>query len=267
MNTLPINIFYAYAKEDEKFRIQLVKHLSLLKRQGIISNWYFRMLTGGDEWRGKIDHQINNSPIILLLISSDFISSDYCYDVEMKRAIELHNSKKAHVIPIILRPVDWQSSPFSKLQALPTDGKPITQWSNWDEAFLDIAQGIRQACEDFLGLKTADIQVPSIGNNTLPSPERSTDNVYCTRCGAMVGDQSICTGIYTYHDFKPYSGNVYCTRCGVKAGDKSTCTGIYTYHDFKPYSGNVYCTRCGVKAGDKSTCTGIYTYHNFKSYH
>jgi hypothetical protein len=235
MNNLPLNIFYAYAEEDERFRIQLERHLSLLKRQGIISGWHFRMLTGGDEWRGEIDHHINNSQMILLLISSDFISSDYCYDVEMKTAIKLHESKKARVIPVVLRPVDWQTSPFSKLQALPTGANPVTQWPNQDEAFLDVAQGIRQACEKLLGPKTAYIQAPSIDHNALPSPKRRTAKVYCTRCGAKAGERSTCTGIYTYHDFKSYSGNVYCTRCGAKAGERSICTGIYTYHNFASY--------------------------------
>ena len=224
MNTLPLNIFYAYAKEDEKFRIQLEKHLSLLKRQGIISGWHFRMLTGGDEWRGEIDHHINNSQIILLLISSDFISSDYCYDLEMKTAIKLHESKKARVIPVILRPVDWQTSPFSKLQALPIGANPATQWPNQDEAFLDIAQGIRQACEKLLGLKTTDIQVSSTSDNALPSAERQTKNVYCARCGVTPGQASTCIGIYSDHNFMSYSGNVYCARCGATPGKKSTCT-------------------------------------------
>jgi len=266
MNTSPINLFYAYAKEDEDFRIQLEKHLSLLKRQGIISDWHFRKLTGGDEWREKIDNHINNSQIILLLISADFISSDYCYDVEMTRAMELHKSQKARVIPVILRPCDWHSSPFSKLQALPTDGKTITQWSNQDEAFLDIVQGIRRACEDLLGLKTADIQVPLISHNALPSSGHRTKNVYCIRCGVIAGAKSTCIGNYKNHDFRLYSGDVYCAHCGIKAGAKSTCIGTYTYHYFCSYSGDVYCARCGIKAGAKSTCIGTYTYHDFKGY-
>jgi hypothetical protein len=267
ISTLPINVFYAYAKQDEEFRIQLEKHLSLLQRQGIISSWYFRKLTGGDEWRGKIDHQINNSPIILLLISSDFISSDYCYDVEMKRAIELHDSKEARVIPIILRPVYWKSSPFAKLQALPTDGKPITQWPNWDEAFLDIAQGIIQACEDLLGAKISDIQFTSITHNTLSSSERRIKNVYCSRCGAIPGQPSTCVGLELYHDFCSYSGNVYCARCGATPGKKSTCLDVINpYHDFRSYFGNVYCSRCGATPGQPSTCVGLELYHDFCSY-
>ena len=266
VNTLPINLFYAYAEEDEKFRIQLEKHLSSLKREGIISDWHFRKLTGGDEWREKIDYNINNSQIILLLISSDFISSDYCYDVEMTRAMELHKSQKARAIPVILRPVDWQTSPFSELQALPTDGKPVTQWPDLDEAFLDIAKGVRQACLDLPVSKTADIQVPLIIHNALPSSGRRTKNVYCIRCGVIAGAKSTCIGTYKNHDFRLYSGDVYCSYCGIKAGAKSTCIGTHTYHYFCSYSGNVYCARCGINAGAKSTCIGTYIYHDFKGY-
>ena len=267
MNALPLNIFYAYAKEDEEFRIQLEKHLSLLKRQGIISGWHFRMLTGGDEWREKIDHHINNSQIILLLISSDFISSDYCYDVEMNTAIKLHNSQKARVIPVILRPVDWQTSPFSKLQALPTSGKPVTQWSDWDEAFLNIAQGVRKACQNLPGPKTDDTQFPLISHNPVPSSERQTKKVYCARCGAIPGEPSTCTGVAPYHDFHRYYSNVYCARCGATPGEPSTCIGIELYHDFQPYSGNIYCARCGAIPGEPSTCTGVEPYHDFHRYH
>jgi len=266
MNALPINIFYAYAKEDEKLRIQLEKHLSLLKRQGIISGWHFRMLTGGDEWREKIDHHLNNSQVILLLISSDFISSHYCYDVEMKTALELHNSQKARVIPVILRPVDWYTSPFSKLQALPSGGKPVTQWPNRDKAFLDIAQGIRQVCQNLLQPKTAHTQVPSTPHNALPSSKHSTISLYCTRCGATAGDRSECIGLHTYHDFRPYSQKLYCPRCGAVPGHRSECVGLNTYHDFQPYSQKLYCPRCGAVPGHRSECVGLNIYHDFQPY-
>src|SRR5205823_7859813 len=84
--------------------------------------------------------------------------SDYCYDIEMKHALEQHHTNNACVIPIILRPVDWKGAPFANLQALPTDAKPITTWSNQDEAFLDVTRGIRAAIED---LHTPPISRPS----------------------------------------------------------------------------------------------------------
>ena len=269
MNISPLNIFYAYAKEDEEFRIQLEKHLSSLKREGIISDWHFRKLTGGDEWRKKIDHHLNNSQIILLLISSDFISSNYCYDVEMARAMELHKSQKARVIPVILRPVHWQTLPFSELQALPSDGRPVKQWPDLDEAFLDIAKGVRKACRDLSRPKTADSQVSStrhINFRAWEAWEPQFKGVYCARCGATPGQPSTCIGNYQHHNFMSYSGEVYCAHCGAIAGRKSTCTGIDPFHEFMSYSSNAYCARCGATPGQPSTCIGNYQHHNFMSY-
>lgn len=146
-----IRIFYSYSHKDEEYRRRLETHLSLLRRQGIIAEWHDRKIVAGDEWKGAIDSNIRQSQLILLLISPDFVASDYCYDVEMTLALNLHEQGLAKVIPIILRPVDnWQSAPFSKLQALPQDGKPVTKWSSRDDAFMNCTQGIRKAIEEFL---------------------------------------------------------------------------------------------------------------------
>jgi hypothetical protein len=143
-----VEVFFSYSHKDERYRKQLESHLSLLKRQGVITDWHDRRIQAGTEWAGQIDEHLESAGIILLLVSSDFLASKYCYDVELTRALERHEAREARVIPIILRPVDWHSAPFAKLQALPRDGKPVTKWSNRDEAFLDIAQGIRKAVED-----------------------------------------------------------------------------------------------------------------------
>jgi len=140
-----MGIFFSYAHEDEELRDELQKHLSILERQGVITSWHDRKIGAGKEWKGEIDTHLNTARLILLLISSDFIASDYCWGVEVKRAMERHEAGEARVIPVILRPVDWKSAPFGKLQALPTDAKPVTTWSDRDEAFFDVAQGIRAA--------------------------------------------------------------------------------------------------------------------------
>lgn len=108
MNRGSIKVFLSYAHEDEVLLKTLETPLSLLKRQGIISTWKDRDITAGSEWNRPIDAQLDMVQIILLLVSPDFIASDYCYSVEMKRAMELHQPGEASVIPIILRPVDWQ---------------------------------------------------------------------------------------------------------------------------------------------------------------
>jgi hypothetical protein len=146
-----LEVFFSYAHEDEKLRDELVKHLSLLKRQGVIRDWHDRQITAGTEWAGAIDAHLQSAQIILMLVSADFMASDYCYDVEMQRAMERHEAREARVIPVILRPVDWQGAPFGKLQALPTDGKPITNWPNQDAAFVNVARGIRAVAQELTG--------------------------------------------------------------------------------------------------------------------
>lgn len=137
-----IEIFYAYSHRDEQLRNELEKHLYVLKRTDLITGWHDRRIDPGAEWAGQIDKNLDTAQIILLLISADFLASDYCYDKEMIRAMERHLAGEAYVIPIILRPCDWGGTPFAKLQALPSDAKPVTTWSNRDKAFTNIAKGI-----------------------------------------------------------------------------------------------------------------------------
>lgn len=145
---LPISIFYSYAHEDEEFRQKLEKHLSILKRQGGIEGWHDRKISAGEEWKKELEQHLDSAPIILLLISADFINSDFCYAKEMERALERHRAGEARVIPIIIRPVDWTGAPFGELQALPRDAKPVTSWENQDEAWTNVAKGIRNAVEE-----------------------------------------------------------------------------------------------------------------------
>jgi len=144
----PIKIFYSYAHEDEALRKELEKQLSILRRQGKIIGWHDRNIGAGKNWRLQIDANLNAAHIILLLVSPDFVDSDYCYSIEMKRALERHSANEALVIPVILRPVLWEDAPFGELQALPMDGKPVTLWLDRDEAFWDVAKGIRNAVKE-----------------------------------------------------------------------------------------------------------------------
>src|SRR6266581_9251503 len=122
---MPDKIFFCYAHEDEPLLNKLKAHLRPLQRQGLIDVWYDRDIDAGIEWEQAIKEQLNISQIILLLVSPDFMDSDYCYGTEMKLALKRHEQKEAQVIPVILRPCLWKSSPLGKLQALPTDGKPV----------------------------------------------------------------------------------------------------------------------------------------------
>ena len=143
-----IKIFYCYAREDKDLRDELEMHLSNMKHQNQIVTWCNREIHAGTEWEREIDMHLYTAHFILLLISRHFMASEYCYGIEMKKALGRHKIGTAHVIPIILRPVDWKNSPFSHLQVLPTDGRPVTSWQNRDKAFVDIVSNIRKAIEE-----------------------------------------------------------------------------------------------------------------------
>jgi hypothetical protein len=156
-------LFFSYSHADESLRDQLEIHLSALQRQGTISTWHDRRITVGTELGTAIDEHIDTADVTLLLVSPNFIASDYCYEREMNRALQRHSSGGARVIPVILRPCDWHDLPFGKLAAAPTDGKPITKWSNIDEAFLDVVTSIKAAMRE--------LGQPAIGKTRTYPPE------------------------------------------------------------------------------------------------
>jgi internalin A len=141
------SVFFSYSHKDEQLRDELETHLKLLQRQRIISTWHDRKILSGKEWDREIDSQIERAAIILLLISADFIASDYCWDKEVKRALERHAAKEATVVPVLLRTCDWKEAPFGKLQGLPTGMTAVTAWPDRDAAWTDIATGIRAIAE------------------------------------------------------------------------------------------------------------------------
>ncbi|HEU5378351.1 MAG TPA: TIR domain-containing protein, partial [Ktedonobacteraceae bacterium] len=167
----PVEIFCSYAHEDEMWLRKLETHLSLLKRQGLISLWHDRLIAPGTDWANTIDTHLETASVILLLVSADFFASDYCYGIEMKRVLEREAAGKARVIPILVRPVDWKGAPFAHLQVLPTDARPIASWQNKDTALADVAAGIRQVIVEELPQLTASASratLPAIWNIPYP---------------------------------------------------------------------------------------------------
>src|SRR6266702_5339444 len=145
---MPFSVFISYSHQDKAMLKELEKHLSNLRRQKVIASWYDGDIIAGTEWESQIITHLNTDQIILLLISADFMASDFCYSIEMTQAIARHDADQARVIPIILRPTDWKGAPFAKLQVLPTGGKAVTRWPTHDDAFEDVVKGIRQAIEN-----------------------------------------------------------------------------------------------------------------------
>ncbi|MDB9304330.1 GUN4 domain-containing protein [Nodularia spumigena CS-591/12] len=149
MAEVSLKLFFSYSHKDESLRNELANHLTMLEQQGVISGWYDRKILPGQEWDDQIKDNLKTADIILLLVSSDFLASKYCRDVEVEKAIERHDAREACVIPVILRSVDWTGAPFARLAALPTNAEPVVSrhWYSQDEAFTDVAKGIRAAVE------------------------------------------------------------------------------------------------------------------------
>jgi hypothetical protein len=145
-----LKVFVSYSHSDEDVKQELVKHLYPLTRLRMIESWDDRQIKAGDEWGGEIDQKLEAADIIILMISVDFINSRYCYDVEMKRAMERHEAGEAQVIPVIVRQCLWHHAPFGKLQALPNDAKAVTTWLDRDHALTTVAEGIFKIAERLL---------------------------------------------------------------------------------------------------------------------
>lgn len=147
-------LVFSYSHADEDLRNELEKHLSPLKRMGRIATWHDRRIVPGEEFEGQIDHHFSVANVILLLISSDFIASDYCYQIEMTDSLLRHERGEAVVIPVILRPCAWHQLPFGKLLAATVDGKPISQFPNYDDGFVQVVNAVSRAL-DKLKTKTS----------------------------------------------------------------------------------------------------------------
>lgn len=140
-----IRVFIAYSHADEALRQELDKHLMSLKRHGLVEVWHDRRIGAGEDWAENIDANIQSAHVILLLVSADFIASSYCYEVEVAEAMDRHKRGDAIVIPVILRPCDWQDLPFGRLQAATRDGRPIVKFQTWDDGFLEVVHSIKTA--------------------------------------------------------------------------------------------------------------------------
>lgn len=150
--SLPLAVFCSYSQKDEKLRAQVATGLAGLVREGLIREaWYDRKTTPGEEWANAIDRNLEESDIILFLVSANFIASDYCMGIEVVRAMARHEKGDARVIPIILEPCDWKVAPFDGLQALRLGGQPLRAWNIVNKKRLvEVSQGMRKVVAGLL---------------------------------------------------------------------------------------------------------------------
>jgi hypothetical protein len=144
-----LRVFVSYSHKDAKLKDRMLEHLAQLRHDDLISVWHDRELLAADDWDETILAELRSSDLILFLVSSAFTDSRYCYEKELRIAVEMHEAGQAKAVPVILRPCDWQSSPLGKLVALPQYGRPVTsrRWKTYDEAFQNVVKELRRLVE------------------------------------------------------------------------------------------------------------------------
>ena len=140
-----VQVFISYSHKDEELLNLLRDHMAPLKRQGLIADWHDRRIVPGDHWDREISEHLHACQLVLLLVSASFFASDYIDGAEMADALSREAAGKVRVIPVILRPVEWEGSVLGKFQALPTNARPVTSWKDRHQAFRDVARGIKVA--------------------------------------------------------------------------------------------------------------------------
>jgi hypothetical protein len=151
-----LTVFVSYSHADKAYKDELAVFLTSLMRQEKISLWVDNCINPGEDLEVAINAALGSAEIVLLLISPDFIASDYCYERELTKALELHDQGKSIVVPVIIRPCDWHTLSFGRLKALPADGKPINTWANRDSGWHDVVRSIRELIESRLNSQADD---------------------------------------------------------------------------------------------------------------
>ncbi len=185
---MSVKVFISYAHDDQELHEQLRNHLSPLERLEKITIWHDQKILPGEDWEHQINAHLNEADLILLLVSADFIKSNYCWNQEVRKALQRHKAGTAKVVPVILRPTAWNQTPLARIQALPANGKPVTEWHTVDAAFEDVARGIGKVVDDLLGtsettswprashITTEDVTPPALSSRsrlyTRPLPSK-----------------------------------------------------------------------------------------------
>ena len=166
-----MRIFISYSHRDQAVLDRLHTHLAPLRSEGLIDTRYDRRILAGGRIDAEIDRELEACELFLMLVSPDFLASDYCVNREMRRALERHRDDAAHVVPIIVEPCDWRSSPLGELKALPLDGEPISKWTNPNDAYLDVVRELRRI------LETRRAAVPPMRRAMFPEQTNETRTV------------------------------------------------------------------------------------------
>lgn len=160
-----MHAFISYSHADERYLDRLHKHMAMLKRDGLLDAWSDHRILPGSVLGQAIDKQLAASGLFIALVSPDYLDSRYCYETEFQQALALAEADKIRIVPVIVEPCDWKASPFSGLLALPKDGKAIADWTNPNNAYLDVVQGLRRVIEDDAAQSAAAATRPALASS------------------------------------------------------------------------------------------------------
>jgi hypothetical protein len=159
-----IEVFLSSARSDQSLLDKLVEHLSIMEREGLIHLWNDCNVSPGIDWRSLVRSHLQIAQLILFLISPAFITSDFWDSQEMEDLLKRHERGEVRIIPILLRPVEWNKAPLNSLQVLPLNKEPVTCWRHREKAFLDIAQGVRAAIKELAPWPSIDAALLAVLN-------------------------------------------------------------------------------------------------------
>lgn len=140
----PLDVFISYSRKDKHRLGQLIEQLKPMRREGLIADWHDCCIDAGDDWSTVLEQKLATADVYLMLVSPSFLASDYCCEIELRKAMERERSAGAKVIPILGRPCDWRETPIAQFQSLPKDGRSISQWPSIDLGWLEVTKGLRR---------------------------------------------------------------------------------------------------------------------------
>lgn len=144
---MPVDLFISYSSADRDALTRLRTHLRPLEREGLITPWSDRLLLVGDKFDERIKAELRKARLIAMILSPDFLASEYVNDVELEIAVQRHQEGTARIIPIVYRQCRWRNTPLGHLQATPTDGRPVlsASWTDKDEAWNVVTDDVARA--------------------------------------------------------------------------------------------------------------------------
>lgn len=239
-----ISIFFSYATasiRDKHLYDELIPHLSLLRRQQPIDEWYDSAMSNGSQITSFIETRLNAADIIILLVSPDFFASDRCYEIEMQRALEQSEIEATRLIPVLLRPSEWQTTPLARYRPLPADGIAISRRSDRDAAFLEVAQGIRQVVKELADQATistylAPRRFPKFSSPKLSFPKSSIFNASLTYNNLFTNRDTVLATISSFFTSTRTLGTPILALSGMGGIGKTQIALAYSYrasHDYK----------------------------------